>query len=52
MLDPVKPLTCVTPKRAAALAVTAGAPGVYNIVDDGGPVSNERARRALGWEPG
>ena len=38
--------------RAAALAVTKGGPGVYNIVDDGGPVSNARARRELGWQPG
>jgi nucleoside-diphosphate-sugar epimerase len=50
---PVPPTVSVgAAARAAALAVTAGAPGVYNIVDDGGPVSNERARRALGWEPG
>jgi nucleoside-diphosphate-sugar epimerase len=37
--------------RAAVLALTRGAPGVYNIVDDAGPVSNARARRELGWEP-
>lgn len=37
--------------RAAALAATLGRSGVYNIVDDGGPVSNARARRELGWEP-
>ena len=36
---------------AAALAVDLGAPGVYNIVDDGGPVSNARARSELGWRP-
>ena len=38
--------------RAAALAVDHGEPGVYNIVDDDGPVSNARARRLLGWLPG
>ncbi len=36
----------------SVLALTRGAPGVYNIVDDGGPVSNARARRELGREPG
>lgn len=50
---PAPPTVSVTAAaRAAALAVTAGSRGVYNIVDDGGPVSNERARRELGWEPG
>jgi nucleoside-diphosphate-sugar epimerase len=38
--------------RAAALAVDRGAPGIYYVVDDGGPVSNARARTALGWLPG
>jgi nucleoside-diphosphate-sugar epimerase len=37
--------------RAAALAVEAPL-GIYNIVDDGGSVSNARARRTLGWAPG
>ena len=37
--------------RAAALAVDAPL-GIYNIVDDGGSVSNARARRTLGWAPG
>jgi nucleoside-diphosphate-sugar epimerase len=36
--------------RAAALAVDAPL-GIYNIVDDGGSVSNARARRTLGWAP-
>jgi nucleoside-diphosphate-sugar epimerase len=35
----------------AALAVDHGAPGVYNIVDDGGPVSNAKARSELDWRP-
>lgn len=37
--------------HAAALAVERGPPGIYNIVDDGGSVSNERARALLGWRP-
>jgi len=36
--------------RAAALAVDAPL-GIYNVVDDGGSVSNARARRTLGWAP-
>lgn len=38
--------------RAALAAVSRGRPGVYNAVDDGGGVSNARARAELGWEPG
>ncbi len=37
--------------RAAALAVGQGDPGACNIVDDGGGVSNARARSRLGWRP-
>jgi hypothetical protein len=37
--------------RATALAVTRGPAGIYNIVDDGGTVSNDLAREALGWQP-
>ena len=36
---------------AAARAVDRGSPGIYNIVDDGGSVSNARAREELGWQP-
>jgi nucleoside-diphosphate-sugar epimerase len=36
---------------AAALAVDHGVPGIYNVVDDGGPVSNAKARSELGWRP-
>jgi nucleoside-diphosphate-sugar epimerase len=36
---------------AAALAVDHGSPGILNIVDDGGPVSNALARAELGWSP-
>ena len=35
--------------HAAVLAVDRGEPGIYAIVDDGGPVSNAKARRLLGW---
>jgi nucleoside-diphosphate-sugar epimerase len=37
--------------RAALMAVDHGGPGFYNVVDDGGPVSNARARAELGWRP-
>lgn len=37
--------------RAALLAVDRGEPGLYNIVNDGGPVSNAKAKRVLGWSP-
>jgi nucleoside-diphosphate-sugar epimerase len=34
---------------AAVLAVDRGAPGVYYVAEDAGPVSSERAKRELGW---
>jgi nucleoside-diphosphate-sugar epimerase len=37
--------------RAALLAVKVGGTGIFNVVDDGASVSNERARRTLGWAP-
>ena len=37
--------------RAAMLALTCGAPGIYNIADDDGAVSIEKARQELGFEP-
>jgi nucleoside-diphosphate-sugar epimerase len=36
---------------AAAIAAEHGAAGIYNIVDDDGPVSNQLARKAFGWLP-
>jgi nucleoside-diphosphate-sugar epimerase len=36
---------------AALLALIRGAPGIYNIADDDGAVSIEKARRALGFDP-
>ena len=35
--------------KAAMLAIESGAPGVYNIAEDGGGVSTVRAHRELGW---
>lgn len=35
--------------RAAQLAVTRGAPGIYNIAEDDGLLSSEKAKRELGW---
>lgn len=35
--------------KAAALAVTRGTPGVYNIAEDDGTVLSDKARRELGW---
>ncbi len=37
--------------RAAFLAVTRGGPGIYNIADDDGTVSIDKARRELGFDP-
>jgi len=36
---------------AALLAVTRGAPGIYNIADEDGAVSIAKARRELGFDP-
>jgi nucleoside-diphosphate-sugar epimerase len=37
--------------RACALAIERGSAGIYNVVDDGGAVSNALAREVLGWRP-
>ena len=37
--------------QAAVLALTRGPPGIYNIADDDGAVSIEKARRELGFDP-
>jgi nucleoside-diphosphate-sugar epimerase len=37
--------------HAALLAVNRGEPGIYNIAEDDGVVSIEKARRALGFDP-
>jgi nucleoside-diphosphate-sugar epimerase len=37
--------------QVAVSALTRGAPGIYNIADDDGVVSIEKARRELGFDP-
>ena len=37
--------------QAALLAVTRGAPGLYNIADEDGAVAIDKARRDLGFDP-
>ena len=37
--------------QAALLAVSRGAPGVYNIAEDDGAVTIDKARRELGFDP-
>jgi nucleoside-diphosphate-sugar epimerase len=46
------PLTCAAAAHAALLAVTRGASGIYNIAEDDGEFSIEKARRELGFDPG
>ena len=36
--------------HAALLAVTKGTPGIYNIAEDDGAVSSEKAKRELGFD--
>jgi nucleoside-diphosphate-sugar epimerase len=38
--------------QAAQLAVSRGAPGVYNIAEDDGAVTIVKARAQLGFDPG
>lgn len=45
------PLHVDAAAQAALLAVTRGAPGIYNIAEDDGAVSIEKARKALGFDP-
>lgn len=45
------PLHVDAAARAALLAVTRGAPGIYNIAEDDGAVSIEKARKELGFDP-
>ena len=44
-------LTTGTAAQAALLALTCGAPGIYNIAEDDGAFSVEKARRELGFDP-
>ena len=45
------PLTAGAAAQAALLAVTRGAPGIYNIAEDDGEFSIEKARHELGFDP-
>lgn len=38
--------------KAAELAVARDVTGIFNIAEEDGAVSNEKARRLLGWDPG
>jgi nucleoside-diphosphate-sugar epimerase len=44
-------LTTDAAAQAALLAVTKGAPGLYNVAEDDGEFSTEKARRELGFDP-
>jgi len=46
------PLHVDAAAHAALLAVTRGAPGIYNIAEDDGTVSIDKARRELGFDLG
>lgn len=43
------PLHVDAAAKAAQLAITRGAAGLYNIAEDDGTVSSEKAKRLLGW---
>jgi nucleoside-diphosphate-sugar epimerase len=45
------PLHVDAAAQAALLALTKGAPGVYNVAEDDGAVSSEKARRVFGFDP-
>lgn len=45
------PLHVDAAAQAALLALTQGRPGVYNVAEDDGVVSIEKARRELGFDP-
>jgi nucleoside-diphosphate-sugar epimerase len=46
------PLHVDAAAHAALLAVTRGAPGIYNVTEDDGAVSSEKVRRELGFDAG
>ena len=45
------PLTADAAAQAALLAVMRGAPGIYNVAEDDGEFSIEKARREFGFDP-
>ncbi len=49
---PRPPLHVDAAAHAALLAVTRGPPGIYNIAEDDGAVTIEKARKELGFDPG
>jgi len=49
--DARAPLHVDAAAHAALLAVTRGVPGVYNIAEDDGAVTIDKARRELGFDP-
>ncbi len=46
------PLHVDASAQAALLAVTHGRPGIYNVAEDDGAVSSEKAKRELGFDAG
>lgn len=46
------PLMTDAAAHAALLAMTRGAPGIYNVAEDDGEFSIEKAKRELGFNPG
>jgi nucleoside-diphosphate-sugar epimerase len=49
--DARAPLHVDTAGQAALLALTRGKPGIYNVAEDDGAVSVEKARKELGFDP-
>lgn len=49
--DAPSPVHVEAAAQAALLAVTHGGPGPYNVAEETGEVSSERARKELGWNP-
>jgi nucleoside-diphosphate-sugar epimerase len=45
------PLSAGAAAQAALLAITRGAPGIYNVAEDDGAFSIEKARQELGFDP-
>lgn len=45
------PLHVDAAAQAALLALTQGKPGIYNVVEEDGEISAEKARRELGFDP-
>jgi nucleoside-diphosphate-sugar epimerase len=46
------PLHVDAAAKAAALAVASGSPGIYNVAEDDGAVTSDKANRELGWTAG